>query len=266
MNCKSCNHLIEPSDNFCSYCGGKVVIQRLSLKGTWSEFIGPFFSWDSNFIKTIARLFTDPKDVLNAYTQGAREKYFKPFSFLILYTSIALFYYKISSFSKRESFTNDFINGFTIGLGQKPSSPLLEQFAFLEGIETVFYNYYNLYIILTIPIFALFSYLTFRKYQNSYSEHLVFQAYIQSITGYMLLLFQIIFVNILGTNQSALSSIINLISIIYCNYVFISNYNLNFKSSVIANIKFFGLLTLFSVITLVIIVLYIVYLGLTLKS
>ncbi len=94
MNCKTCNNPYENTAHYCSNCGAKIVDDRLSLKGTWEEFVGPFFSWDNNFWRTFFGLFKNPKDVLEAYISGARKKYFQPFSYIILYATIAVFFYK----------------------------------------------------------------------------------------------------------------------------------------------------------------------------
>ncbi|NJM79441.1 MAG: DUF3667 domain-containing protein [Flavobacterium sp.] len=74
--------MLSSNSNFCSNCGSKIVDDRLSLKGTWEEFIGPFFSWDNNFWRTFFDLFSKPKDVLEAYISGARKNIFNPFRIL----------------------------------------------------------------------------------------------------------------------------------------------------------------------------------------
>ncbi len=58
--CKNCNKEIKTEQLYCSNCGGKIVNERLTIKGIWQEFVGPFFSWDSNFFRTFKEMFTQP--------------------------------------------------------------------------------------------------------------------------------------------------------------------------------------------------------------
>lgn len=235
-HCKSCNVLIAPSDLYCHQCGGKVVDGPLSLKGTWGEFIEPFFSWDNNYWKTTLHLLTKPEKVLRAYISGARKKYFKPFPYLIVLATITVFFYKFFDFSEIDNFTA----GFTSGLKGYPSAEKLpeEELESLKNVRNRILNNYNFFVILGAPIAALSTFLTFFKKGNNYFEHLVFQAYIQSIVGYSSLLLQAIIIFALGLQGDYYMLSYLLFSTLYYNYAFHRLYNHSIKQTLLAFLRF----------------------------
>ncbi|MCL5247107.1 DUF3667 domain-containing protein [Cellulophaga sp. 20_2_10] len=245
MNCKTCNTKLNNNNNYCSNCGAKIVLGRISLKGAWQEFIGPFFSWDNNFWKTFLNLFTNPKDVLEAYISGARKKYFQPFSYLVVYATIALIINKI--FPSVDA--TDFSDGFKYGTGDSNSKKVLENFNLIYQFYT---NYYNLIIISSIPTYSLLTYLTFKKRDHNYSEHLVFNAYIQANLGYALIVMQLIFFNLLELSKGLISSAFILTSAIYALYVFIKLYQLTLKQTLYAFFRYVAYIILAFIILIII--------------
>lgn len=243
MNCKSCDKLLKSTDKFCSNCGAKIVDNRLSMKGTLEEFVVPFFNWDNNFWRTFFGLFKNPKDVLEAYISGARKKYFQPFSYLILYATIAVIFYKIFPINVEElaiEFSNSLNNN-----KELPENAPFDPKDFTHRYYEIIYNYVNFIIILSIPFYSFITYLTFYRREkanrHNFSEHLVFNSYIQTNNGYVTILFQFIFLWLL--NSPNLMSFFQLLfSISFSTYAFKKLYNLDFKDTLIAFLKFWGIL------------------------
>ncbi len=240
MNCKTCNFQLDNTAQFCSNCGAKIVHDRLSLKGTWEEFVGPFFSWDNNFWRTFFGLFKNPKDVLEAYITGARKKYFQPFSYIILYATIAVFFYKFFPLE----IILDYSEGFTKGYNSaNPSTnvPKIDMKGFMETLM----SYYNFFVLLLIPIYALTSYIIFIKKGHNFFEHLVFNSYLQTNLGFISLVLQVILVNIFGMSFGIYSAIFMFLFILFTLYAFKKLYNQNLKQCIASGIKylllFFGL-------------------------
>jgi hypothetical protein len=240
MNCKTCNFQLDDNAKFCSNCGAKIVDDRLSLKGTWEEFIGPFFSWDNNFWRTFFGLFKNPKDVLEAYISGARKKYFQPFSYIILYATIAVFFYKFFPME----IIMDYSEGFTKDYNStNPSSnvPKIDMKSYMETLM----SYYNFFVLLLIPIYALTSYIIFNKRGHNFFEHLVFNSYLQTNLGFISLVLQVILVNMLGMSFGTYSMLFLFLFIFFTLYAFKELYNQNLKQSIASGIKylllFFGL-------------------------
>ena len=253
MNCKTCNNPYENTAQYCSNCGAKIVSDRLSLKGTWEEFVGPFFSWDNNFWKTFIGLFTNPKDVLEAYISGARKKYFQPFSYIILYATIAVFFYKFFPLD----IIFDYSEGFTKGYNSTNSTgnvPKIDMKGFMETLM----SYYNFFVLLLIPIYALTSYIIFNKRGHNFFEHLVFNSYLQTNLGFISLVLQVVLVNIIGMSFGTYSILFLLLFILFTLYAFKKLYEQNIKQSLISGVKY---LLLFAALYLVIIIAFSIFFG-----
>jgi hypothetical protein len=254
-NCKSCNHFIAENDLFCVNYGAKIVNDRLSLKGTWEEFVGPFFIWDNNFWRTFFGLFKNPKDVLEAYISGARKKYFQPFSYLILFTTIAIFFYKIFPIEISNQINELFANGNNI----TSSNGKRETFD-LKSSTDFSINYFNFLMILSMPYFALISFLLFKKRNHNFSEHLVFNSYLLTNTGYLGLIFQLIIIRFLNLNFLYFFAFYYFLMFIYIIYAFKDLYSLNYKQSLFAFIKYiflflflyFGIILVLEIFSLII--------------
>lgn len=227
--CKSCAELIDVNSKYCGSCGGKIVEDRLSLKGTWQEFIGPFFSWDYNFWKTINHLIIKPDLVLNAYVSGGRKKYFNPFSFLVVYASIALLFYKFYPLDLSSEFSN--------GLGNTQPA-VINPVEVTQQINSNIYSYYNFWVVLLLPFNALLAYFSLKKQNHNFSEHLVFQAYIQTFLGYFAILSQVVIVSVFGLGFPLYLYTYFIVAFLYTNYVFFRMYNYRIKAIILANVKF----------------------------
>lgn len=194
----------------------------------------------------------NPEAVLQSYILGARKKYFQPFSFLILYATIAIFFYKFFPAGTPSEFTAELYGSI---LDSPNGQAGLEGMEFANGITQDLYANYNFFIIFLLPFIALGSYLSLKPQKHNFPEHLVFQAYIQSFLGYVAIILQVFFINILGGESSDYVSTYMIVSWFYCNYVFYKLYKFNVKTILWVNFKFFGVVTLLSIIVFVIAVL-----------
>jgi len=233
MNCKTCNNPYENTAQYCSNCGAKIVDDRLSLKGTWEKFIGPFFSWDNNFWRTFFGLFKNPKDVLEAYISGARKKYFHPFSYIILYATIAVFFYKFFPLEIIIDYSEGFAKGFNT-TNSTGNAPKIDIKGFMETLM----SYYNFFVLLLIPVYALTSYIVFNTRDHNFFEHLVFNSYLQSNLGFVSLFLQVVLVNMLGMNFGTYSILFLLLFILFTLYAFKDLYNQNLKQCIVSGIKY----------------------------
>ena len=237
MNCKSCESQIDENNRFCSNCGSKIVHDRISMKGTWEEFVGPFFSWDNNFWRTFLGLFIYPKDVLEAYINGARKKYFNPFSYLILFATIAVLFYKFFPMGEIDAFSKGFNNGYNTP-NSSGNVPKLDMNLFMENMM----NYYNFYYIMIIPFMAIATYFTFYKQKNNFPEHLVFNAYLHTNLGYFALFLQLLFLYIIGIDFTIYYFTYLILAVIFSLNAFIKLYNLTIKQVILSIIKFWVIL------------------------
>lgn len=250
MNCKTCDFQLENASQYCSNCGAKIVHERLSLKGTWEEFVGPFFSWDNNFWRTFFGLFINPKDVLEAYINGARKKYFQPFSYIILYATIAVFFYKFFPMEIIMDYSGGFAKGYET-TNPASSAPQFDMDGFMKTYTESLMSYYNFFVLLLIPVYALTSFIIFNKRSHNFFEHLVFNSYLQTNLGFISLVLQVVLVNALGMSFGNYSILFLFLFILFTLYAFKRLYNLNLTQSIVSSIKY---LLLFFVVYFAIII------------
>lgn len=237
MNCKTCDFKLDDVAKFCSHCGAKIVHERLSFKGTWEEFVGPFFSWDNNFWRTFFGLFKNPKDVLEAYISGARKKYFQPFSYIILYATIAVFFYKFFPMEIIMDYSEEFTKGYN-STNSSGKTPQFDMNGFMKGYMETLMSYYNFFVLLLIPIYALTSYVIFNKKGHNFFEHLVFNSYLQSNLGFVSLFLQVLLVTVLGMNFQTYTYLFLILFILLTLYAFNKLYVQTFKQSIISGLKY----------------------------
>jgi len=90
--CLNCGAFI--TGNFCSKCGQKKDVGRLSWRSLGAELIHFFTHLEKGFLYTSWRLAIRPDTVILEYLKGKRKKYFKPVSLYLIWVAIHLLAYK----------------------------------------------------------------------------------------------------------------------------------------------------------------------------
>jgi len=86
--CKNCENEIK--DNYCSICGQKTTVNKVTFKETLQDLVDAFFSVDAPLLTTLKMLVINPGRLFNEYLNGKRKKYYRPVTFFILMTVIYL--------------------------------------------------------------------------------------------------------------------------------------------------------------------------------
>lgn len=82
IKCMNCQ---EVSDgNFCTNCGQKTKLGRLSVREILSEFLSSVFNIDAPFPKTLGNMFFRPYQLVKDYVQGKRKSYYAPVKYMVL--------------------------------------------------------------------------------------------------------------------------------------------------------------------------------------
>ncbi|TCI92688.1 DUF3667 domain-containing protein [Tenacibaculum sp. M341] len=195
MNCKNCDHALEDDDLFCENCGAKVIKERITTKFLLRELLASL-GWDSLYWRTLKKMFTKPQEVLTEYVGGTRKKYINPFSHLLIGT--ALFLAVINIFKKDFDNILYAINKEQVELSKKDLTKIKGTISDAEfkdltrrketAVMVLKYNdfmlkYFNIIVLLFIPLFAFISKLTYKKPYN-YGEHIVMNAYLYGTSMY----------------------------------------------------------------------------------
>jgi len=242
MNCKSCNNALINIVSYCPQCGAKVVDDRLSLGSLFSQFFSHLFNWDNHFYRTIRDLTVRPHKVLNSYVNGVRKVYFNPLSLFSIYVAFFIFIGQFIPEMKDPTFIEVTVEGDDHrGVQEEVTSQLGSDNVVVNFIKFYRQNI-NLFILISIPLWAALFKIVFRERNHNYAEHIVFSLYIIPFTGILplclapLAIFDII-------SLEVINSINTIILLLYINYAFAKLYKLNFKEIVGKNI--FGLVVFF---------------------
>lgn len=183
MLCKNCKHPIN--GKYCCNCGEKAVHERFTLKSILYDLIVlPFAENKKSLPKTIKELSLRPGSSIRNYIEGNRASLYASDKFLLLVgtiTTILTFRYHFfaSEFTSSDAAANHAALTFF---------GLLDKKEFLNQFFLYAEQYATLLNIIAIPVFAIFSYLIFRKQGNTFGENLILNTYITAQQLFCLLL------------------------------------------------------------------------------
>ncbi len=163
--CLNCESLLEKGQKFCPRCGQSAKVKRLSIRELRKDVQTKFLHADSGIIHLTQALALRPGTVAREYVQGKRKKYYNPLKYLTLSAGISVF-------------INEYFHLMTSVSGQ--TNPGTE-------IAT---RYFNLIILLSVPVAAFFTWLLFRKKGFNYAETLSLHGY---LGGFRTVFFIVIF-------------------------------------------------------------------------
>ncbi len=229
--CKNCGNPV--SDNFCSHCGQKTIVERFTVKTSLNHFWSTIFNIDRGLWYTIKMMTVNPKKVFDDYLSGNTIRYMHPFRFAIILLTVQTFLMITTGVYEE---IQDSIGNAT---GQEPNE-------LSAKITTFTQAHTHIIIALTIPFLALGAKWLFRSSHYNFAEHLIIQSFAYGqvvLIGILTLPFQI-YMNNLPLEIRFLSV---LLSIAYLTYVYISTFRQKvilvlLKTVVVFTIWFIGMM------------------------
>ena len=228
MECKNCSANLQDEDGFCSYCGARVIDERISTKFLIKEILDKVLSVDNKLMKTFWHLFTKPETVINGYIDGIRKRYYNPFSYLLISITLSGIYFYFLKDIYLESLSDS-----------SQSGDSFLSAIFTEDYLNTITEYQSLFTVMNIPIYGFISWLVFlnRKKYNFY-EHIIIYLYAASqtiaISFIVVAPIYIIDPKISGT----VSLFMTLSSFVYFSYVLIRLYKLKFWQFIVKTLYF----------------------------
>jgi hypothetical protein len=150
--CLNCGNSILRSDQFCSRCGQKTSLGRLTLSEIGGEALHSIVHVDRSAASLIRSLAVRPGGVALDYVNGRRKRYFGPFAFLVVVVALTSGLIAIS--------------GFHVVIGDTPT-----------GAASFLQHHVNLIFFAAVPVLAAVSRGLGRRDRFNYAEHLVLAAY-----------------------------------------------------------------------------------------
>lgn len=250
MLCKNCHTPLAPQSDYCHCCGGKVIRNRLTAKNLFQHFLESFFSYDNKLLRTVVFLFKDPRDVIDSYVKGVRNKYIAPLAFFTIAVTISGIYIFLV-----RKFYPEFM---------ELMDDLHPDHARKEFVQK-FYQFtleYNTFLnFLMIPAAALLSKLVFYKNPYNFTEHLVVYFYTMSLFSIVSVLSTLILMMVYPSGILGFTSILYLFVFIYHCYVLKQLFKLNAKQLALKILLFIPVLFFIYIVMVILFLLLALWTG-----
>lgn len=161
VTCKNCNQHFK--GHFCNNCGQKADTHKMNFHFLWHDIQHGLFHFDNGILYTVKQLFTRPGSTIKEYIDGKRIRHFKPISLVILLATIYGLLYHTFHIEMTDLVS---VTG--------PSDSKINVEKINEWIST----HYAWTSLLTLPLYALGTFLAFKKQGYNFVEHLVLNAFL----------------------------------------------------------------------------------------
>ncbi|MBL4710849.1 MAG: DUF3667 domain-containing protein [Flavobacteriales bacterium] len=186
-NCSNCGNGIE--NVFCSNCGQRSNLVRITFKEIGVDFLSTVFNLDAPFPKTYVRLFRNPGKLVREVIGGRRKVYYAPIKYLILSLFVSLL---ISSVIGYDPMENQQSTNEDYGLN-KPDSTEVK-------IGHFIHQNINYFILLLPFIIAIISKMFFWKPTYNLAERTVLGFYVSG----QYLMISVVFVMLTSLSPNAI--------------------------------------------------------------
>jgi len=161
--CLNCSTPI--TDNYCGNCGQK-KFKRIDKKYIWDELQYTVFHTNKGFLYSIKHILKNPGKTAREFIDGNRVHHYKPILLVFVLSGIATFIsYKILSLKE--------VMSAHLSQQNLNSNFMVDLLSFLSSYTTII-------MLLLVPLFALTTWIVFKKWGNNYYEHVVMNSYILS--------------------------------------------------------------------------------------
>lgn len=190
-NCANCEQEIMEVQHFCSNCGQKAHLHRLSWHDITHDAIHYFTHADKGIFHLLLQLATRTGTVAREFVRGKRKKYFPPFNFFLVVAAIYVF---MSTFGNKTAVPADTIkehpelNYIADPVKREHVLHIYERAATARSFMN---KHSNTVAMLALPLIAFIFWLFYRRAGYNYIEHLVSNMY---MSGFTLLCQVIVFI------------------------------------------------------------------------
>lgn len=251
MTCINCQQ--EVTGTYCSNCGQRSTVKRISLREGWNDFWSRVYGFDGMFPRTLRDLTLRPGVAARKFIDGNRVQYYGPVGYFFLMVTLFLIVASIIGVDIREFYS---ISQSTLAPKPKPGSGQEE---FNKMVMDFVADNTRILAFAMIPFNALASrYFLFRKSGLNYLEHTVMPFY---LTGHIYWLNIASLVVYKLTSSFALHFIIGPITFFYFAYAYTTfiNYQAKWKSFIkgllVYAIGMFLFIIVISIISIAIVIL-----------
>lgn len=163
ITCKNCNNTFE--GKFCNNCGQSADTQRLNFKFLIKNLHKNFIKYfNKGIFYTSRQLFTRPGHSIREYIEGKQVQHFEPIGLLITFAALyGLLYHTFG------------INVFS-GLSENTLEGKLD----FKDVSNWITDHFAVVTLLFVPVYSIGSYLSFRKQDYNFYEHIYLNTFLAS--------------------------------------------------------------------------------------
>jgi hypothetical protein len=164
-HCLNCHKTLH--GNYCSHCGQKASVTKLTWKSVAEEFVHFFTHAEHSFVYTTKRLVTAPGLVMKDFLEGKRKLIHKPITFVLIWGAIENL---LQNFYR---YCTDHFQLYRFA-ESSPSFRILWQGPRNPGVAA---NETWISLLLQVPLLVLIGWLVFRKTKTTVVERWVIITY-----------------------------------------------------------------------------------------
>jgi hypothetical protein len=190
-NCLNCDTPLLSQQKFCSSCGQKAIVHRLSLHDVSHDLMHYFTHADKGIFSLLRQLIKKPGLVAKEYVEGKRRKYFSPLNFFLIVAGVYVFTVNVLNGGNQTSsvFEKQIAAAHQIKDPEKKQQVLAAYER--AGKSLRFINKYaNFVAMFATPFITIFIWLCYKKGKYNYTEHLVANLY---FSGFCVLMYALVF-------------------------------------------------------------------------
>lgn len=186
MNCLSCNQ--EVAGNFCSNCGQRATVKRITFKEGWYDFWARIYGFDGMFPRTLRDLTIRPGVAAKRFIEGNRVLYYGPVGYFFLMITLMLLGYDMMGISFMDIMKS------TGESMPQPETQTQAQSVFMQKTFQAISDNLKIFFFLFIP-FQAFSArcIVFRKAGLNFIEHSILPFYVMGHDLWMNIVLGIIY-------------------------------------------------------------------------
>lgn len=250
--CINCGH--EGTETYCSNCGQRLTVKRLTFRAGWNDFWARIYGFDGMFPRTLRDLTIRPGHAARLYVQGNRARYYGPVGYFFLMITLLFLVATLLDVDIIKLLKN---SGEIKSTGNIKPGTGME--AFMESTYRSVSDNMKLIAFGSILIQAFCArYVFFRGAGMNYIENLVLPFYVQGHI-YWLMIVSVVAYAVSG--HFLPSAVVMVISFLYVSYSYIDFFSHN--SKVKAFIKGMGVYLLAQLIFAVMVAAYVFFLLVT---
>jgi hypothetical protein len=171
LTCINCS--TELKGNFCTSCGQRANVKRITFREGWNDFWARIYGFDGMFAQTLRDLTIRPGAASRRFIDGNRVAYYGPVGYFFL--MITLLYLVASLLNIN---LVDFLKNSGGAELQEPPKPGSGQEKLMQSTFQLVSDNLKLISFIVIPIQAFCSrFLFFRKSTLNFTEHMVLPFY-----------------------------------------------------------------------------------------